>query len=126
MLALYTHTDQGREEYSTVLRALFNQYGLTELSAQDTAPLPNGKIHFGYTDGISQPHVDGAPTKGEIPDDQPVAPTGEFLMGYPSQNPGQTYNVSPAELSLNSSFAAYRILKQDVVAFDAFLEQCRD
>ncbi len=123
VLALYTHTDQGREEYSTALRALFNKYGLTELSAQDTAPLPNGKIHFGYTDGISQPHVDGAPTKGETPDDQPVAPTGEFLMGYISQNPGQTYNVSPAELSLNSSFAAFRILKQDIAAFDAFLEQ---
>src|ERR1044072_5103663 len=28
VLTLYTHTDQGREEYSTVLRALFNQYGL--------------------------------------------------------------------------------------------------
>ncbi|MGA9767699.1 MAG: peroxidase [Blastocatellia bacterium] len=123
VLVLYTHTDQGREEWSTVLRALFNQYSLIELSAHDTAPLPNGKIHFGYTDGISQPHVDGAPTKAEIPDDQPVAPTGEFLMGYTSQNPGQIYNVSPADLSLNSSFAAFRILKQDVVAFDAFLDQ---
>jgi deferrochelatase/peroxidase EfeB len=123
VLALYAHTDQGREAGSKVLRALFNKYGLVELSAHDSAPLPNGKIHFGYTDGISQPHIAGAPTKGEIPDDQPVSPTGEFLMGYPSQNPGQTYNVSPADLSLNSSFAAFRILKQDVAAFDDFLEK---
>lgn len=123
VLVLYTHEDEGRESLSKILRSLFEQYGISELSYQDSNPLPNGKIHFGYTDGISQPHINGAPTKGEIPDCQPVSPTGEFLMGYPSQNPNQIYKVSPAELSLNSSFAAFRILKQDVQAFDAFLEK---
>jgi len=123
VLALYTHQDRDREAWSKILRSLFEQCGITELSYQDSTPLPNDKIHFGYTDGIAQPHIVGSPGKAEIPDCQPTAPTGEFLMGYPSQNPNQTYQVSPPDLSLNSSFAAFRILKQDVAAFDAFLEK---
>ena len=94
---------------------------LTELSAHDAKALPDNFVHFGYHDNIAQPTVDGAPPrKRPIPDDQPVVPTGEFLLGYQNAYRSQ-YTVQPAPLSTNSSYAAFRILEQDVVGFEQFL-----
>jgi deferrochelatase/peroxidase EfeB len=106
---------------SEVLRRAFGP-ALEELGAADATALPDNKVHFGYTDNISQPTVAGAPPrKRPLPDQQPVAPTGEFLLGYPNQNGGATYKVTPEVLSKNSSFAAFRLLEQDVAGFEAWL-----
>jgi Dyp-type peroxidase family len=124
VLSLWVHKRREiLEAASAALRAAFGT-ALTELSALDASALPDNKVHFGYTDNISQPTVEGAPpTKRPRPDCQPVSPTGEFLMGHPSQNlDGAPYEVSPPELSLNSSFAAFRLLQQDVAGFERFLE----
>lgn len=108
------------EEVSAELRAAFNA-GFHELSHQDAAALPNNKVHFGYTDNISQPTIDGAPSrKTQYHDHQPVCPTGEFLLGHLNQYRA-TYKVQPDVLSKNSSFSAYRILEQDVAGFEEFL-----
>ena len=94
---------------------------LTELSAHDANALPDNHVHFGYRDNIAQPTVLGAPPrKHPAPDDQLPVATGEFLLGYTNQTPG-TYSVSPPQLSTNSSYAAFRILEQDVAGFEAFL-----
>ena len=93
---------------------------LTELSAHDAVASDNF-VHFGYHDNIAQPTVAGAPPrKHEVPDDQPVVPTGEFLLGYENAY-GWHYSVEPAALSTNSSYAAFRILEQDVAGFEQFL-----
>lgn len=108
------------DEVCAALRATFAG-ALVELGVHDATALPDNKVHFGYTDNISQPTVEGAPpTKRPRPDHQPVAPTGEFLMGYTNQY-GATYSVGQPELSTNSSFAAFRVLEQDVVRFESFL-----
>jgi deferrochelatase/peroxidase EfeB len=122
VLNLWVHKDPAvLEEVTARLRAAFAS-GMTELSAHDAQALPDNFVHFGYHDNIAQPTVDGAPPrKHPIPDDQPVVPTGEFLLGY--QNAYQSaYSVQPAQLSTNSSYAAFRILEQDVVGFEQFLE----
>lgn len=47
---------------------------------------------------------------------------GEFLLGYPSQFDRFSYPVpAPAELGVNGSFAALRVLEQDVDAFADFV-----
>lgn len=122
ILSLWVHHDVDvLEEVSTILRGAFG-HSLQELAAQDATALPHNKVHFGYTDNISQPTVAGAPApKRTLADQQPIAPTGEFLLGYPNQNNGAVYRVTPAALSTNSSFAAFRLLEQDVVGFDAWL-----
>ncbi len=123
ILSLWTLGDPAAlERASASLRAQF--HGVEELGAADAAALPDNKVHFGYTDNISQPTVQGAPpTKRPLPDRQPVAPTGEFLLGYPNQNGnGATYDVEPAVLSKNSSFAAFRLLEQDVAGFERWLQ----
>lgn len=124
LLSLWVHKRLDvLEQTSAALRAAFGS-ALEELGALDATALPDNKVHFGYTDNISQPTVDGAPpTKHPRPDCQPVAPPGEFLMGLPSQNAGGApYSVCPAELSKNSSFGAFRLLQQDVAGFEQFLQ----
>ncbi|HWS71733.1 MAG TPA: peroxidase [Thermoanaerobaculia bacterium] len=96
---------------------------MTELSAHDAVALPDNHVHFGYRDNIAQPTVIGAPPrKYDVPDDQPAVKTGEFLLGYMNESRGK-YTVQPPQLSMNSSYAAFRILEQDVAGFEAFLTE---
>lgn len=122
LLVLYAQSSDVLESKTTTLRSLFAQQGaMSELSHHDGNALPNDTVHFGYADGISQPTIDGVASKR--PDSQPVAPPGEFLLGYPNQFGGKfEYPVpKPDELGNNGSFAAFRILKQEVDAFEQFL-----
>ncbi|MGH3609926.1 MAG: Dyp-type peroxidase, partial [Pseudonocardiaceae bacterium] len=94
-----------------------------ELGRHDGAALPGDAAHFGYRDGLSQPTIDGVPLAG-LPDHLPRAPVGEFLLGYPSQFDRFSYPVpEPPELGVNGSFAAFRVLEQDVDAFAEFVAQ---
>jgi deferrochelatase/peroxidase EfeB len=106
---------------SSQLRASFSG-ALSELYFHDAKALPNSEVHFGYRDSISQPNIKGQPLgKHPAPDHQEQVETGEFLLGYPNQSGGK-YTVQPQELSRNSSYAAFRILEQDVKAFEALIE----
>jgi hypothetical protein len=122
VLSLWVHEDPAvLESQSAKLRAGFAA-GMKELLFHDATALPDNQVHFGYRDNIAQPTVIGAPPrKHHIPDDQPAVPTGEFLLGYPNAS-GYAYTVTPSQLSTNSSYAAFRILDQDVVGFEQFLK----
>jgi len=88
--------------------------------------LPGSKAHFGYRDGFSQPTIDCG-LENPVPDNQPIAPTGEFLLGYPSQFDQFTYPVPlPDELGRNGSFLVLRILEQDCAAFDSLLNESEE
>jgi len=95
--------------------------GLAELCRLDAALLGERVDHFGYVDGISQPTIEQCPPSGP-PDRMPVTPTGEFLLGHPSQFQDFSHTVpAPAALGHNGSFAAFRMLAQDVDAFRELL-----
>jgi deferrochelatase/peroxidase EfeB len=121
LLSLWVDDDAAvLEKVTATLRAAFAGC-MNELSAHNANALPDNHVHFNYRDNIAQPTVLGAPPrKHQIPDDQPVVPTGEFLLGYKNAI-GGTYKVKPDILTINSSYAAFRILEQDVAAFEAFL-----
>lgn len=110
--ALDTATQHLEQTWST---------GCVELGRHDGAWLPGYVAHFGYRDGLSQPTIEDVPLAG-LPDQLPRAPVGEFLLGYPSQFDQFSYPVpEPPDLGFNGSFAAFRMLEQDVAAFAEFV-----
>jgi Dyp-type peroxidase family len=75
--------------------------------------LPEGKEHFGFRDGGSQPVIDGyddAPLSGE----PPAVAAGEFVIGFPDQS---GIIVQVGDLWTQGSFLVYRRLRQHVFDF---------
>jgi deferrochelatase/peroxidase EfeB len=83
--------------------------------------LPDDEIHFGYRDGISEPPLTwpgnpAAPNQGDL---------NNFLIGYPTNSiiqPGPTTGDA-GTFAKDGCYNAFRILYQDVAAFDSLLEQ---
>ncbi|HYJ04515.1 MAG TPA: hypothetical protein VEX43_05235 [Chthoniobacterales bacterium] len=134
LLSLYTNTALDRDFYSTQLREMFARV-IPAPGAPDSDVLEwdvdpyvfvdpvSGesfrKIHFGYTDGISNPIIDevglAPPRKNQLP----YVPAWQFVT---RDGEYVTYNLpTPWEFGQNGTFSAFRILEQDVAAFDAFL-----
>ncbi len=87
--------------------------------------------HFGYSDGISQPHILPAPNLK--PGAPAAVPPGMFVLGHPdSPQDGTSYVVAnqpipiPASLMHNGTFGAFRMMQQDVDAYEAFLDRNAD
>ncbi|HEX8155305.1 MAG TPA: hypothetical protein VF698_19380 [Thermoanaerobaculia bacterium] len=114
--------DASREAATVQVNAWLAESGATSFGSHDADDLPNSFVHFNYRDSISQPNIDGAPMKNFGLDSQPIVATGEFVTGYPNQSG----TVMPVPLSdafgKNGSYAAFRILEQDVVAFFAYVD----
>jgi deferrochelatase/peroxidase EfeB len=124
MLSLYSdeHRARVREPGSRELRAALSRHGARELSSFDADALPEGRVHFGYRDGISQPRIAGAPGR-QPADDQEQMPAGELLLGAGHVNfyGGNHLGAIPAPIADNATYAAFRILAQDVAGFEATL-----
>ena len=121
VVSLYADGDDREhfEQKTNLLRRLYAANGLKEISYHDATVLPGGKVHFGYRDGIAQPRIAGA-EDDDPPDMQPASGAGEFLLGkdYVNQYSGNFIGDLPAALCDNATYAALRILKQDVRAFE--------
>ncbi len=122
LLSLFAQSSDALESTTRRLEQAWSP-GCLELGRHEGKWLPANVAHFGYRDGLSQPTMDGVPLAG-LPDHLPGAALGEFLFGHQSQHDGFTYPVpAPPELGTNGSFAAFRVLAQDVDAFAEFLAQ---
>jgi len=127
LLSLYTD-DQDRqrlEELSGRLQELFGANGISAISQHDADALPEKTVHFGYRDGIAQPSIRGAPSKKSLPDMQPEAEPGDFLLGcdYVNVYGGNYLEGLPPQLGDNATYAAFRILRQDVARFEGLLQE---
>ncbi len=111
---------------SDLLSAISKPFRLTY--QHDGQAFPGGYVHFGYRDGISQPFLAGGPPAtrpypnlGE--NNNGSSPAGDFLLGFPSSfNTLYSPNVAKTPLGRNGSFGAFRILKQEVAAFEEYLQ----
>ncbi len=147
LVSLYTKEQRVRHlaAVTTRLRKRFAAAKLTEISAHDASALPDAgalldatalpnpnvlpkergqTVHFGYRDGIAQPQIEGG-TCRDIPDMQPKAPTGDFLLGcdYVNSYGGNYIGKLPPALADNGSYGAFRILQQDVAGFERLLTE---
>lgn len=110
---------------SELLAAISDSFRLTH--QHDGKALPGGYVHFGYRDGLSQPFIAGGPKPTRPYPDLGVnkdgsSPAGDFLLGFENSF-GNKYSpdVADTQLGRNGSFAAFRILKQNVAQFEEFL-----
>jgi len=124
------------------VRVIYEDVGNAKL-----APV-TGHEHFGFKDGVSQPGVRGmldTPTNPLLTPrliaesdplsrvfaspGVPLIQPGEFVLGYPRQDPNSPNRVQPEEATRSEpewardgSYVVYRRLRQDVAAFERFVE----
>ncbi|MDX8354138.1 hypothetical protein [Cognatiyoonia sp. IB215182] len=93
------------------------------LGVRNGRNLAEGRVFFGYVDGISQPRFKHVIDPDQVGVDEPMDPLGTILLGYPTRQEGVTYRVpSPQELGFNGTFNAFRVLAQDVMEFEKYLD----
>jgi Dyp-type peroxidase family len=99
--------------------------GLTELSPVEDGDrsisgrvLGNGRLHFGFRDGVSQPAVkwDDAAAGNNLVDFR------HFMLGYSSPDvPSLPSNGPWADLVRDGTYGVFQRIHQDVAAFESFL-----
>lgn len=134
LLSLYTNTAEDRELYSVQLRAMFThaippadapgsdvlEWDVDPIIVVDPATGEKYReIHFGYTDGISNPIIDAVDLPSLRPNQLPYVPAWQFVT---RDGETTTYNLpSPLQFGQNGTFSAFRILEQNVPAFEGYL-----
>ncbi|MDB5606634.1 MAG: Deferrochelatase/peroxidase EfeB [Bradyrhizobium sp.] len=104
-------------------RILASREALRLLGTRDGAGFNGDYVHFGYRDNLTQPRFAEVHDPDEYADGQPMAPLGTVLLGYPTNFEGLLWRVpQPEPLGRNGSFNAFRVLAQDVVGFEAYLD----
>ncbi len=115
--------------------------GLALVHAEDGHVAPEGREHFGFRDGLSQPAIAGVGSP-PAPGDGPVAP-GEFVLGYENEyeatplSPSVAAADDPAGLlpplpggrrdfGRNGTYLVFRKLAQDVGAFRSYLRRATE
>jgi Dyp-type peroxidase family len=146
-----------------LLLMMFSRYGHRDADWKALPPMPwatvvkefdcfapkDGREHFGFKDGISQPRIEGSEPPPQTSAAEPAANTikpGEFILGYTNEaevlptSPTVPASIDPHDLlpalpataksktdvrkdfGRNGSYLVFRQLVQDVAGFDAFLE----
>lgn len=124
VFSLFATTPEERQAWSDQLLEMVGSDSAVLAYIQDSDPLdPVGQqIHFGYRDGISQPRIAGFSETDPDLDDRPAVEAWRFMIDSTQTNPPTiTYSAHP--LLNNGSFAAFRVLYQDVQSFEDFIAQ---
>jgi deferrochelatase/peroxidase EfeB len=123
IVTLYADTAELLDSWEQAMMTGLGGRAFRICGRNDGAWFNGDQVHFGYRDNISQPRFANARTPGKY-DDQPTAPLGTVLLGYKTAFEELTWSLpDPHVLGFNGAFNAYRVLEQDVVAFEAFLDR---
>lgn len=141
-VSLFAHDSASLDSYYKKMLSMvpvgINGPSLNAVFFKDSEPLSQGEdyIHFGYKDSFSQPRITLVPwntTAGRLRagkstiDDRPPVPMKHFVIGIDntSKDPLRT-DYNPHPLLENGSFAAFRLLYQDVEAFNKYINSAKD
>ncbi len=105
------------------LERLFAAYGIEAVWRIDADGTPRWQSAFRLSRTASPSRGSGAFRGNSWPDMQPQAKPGEFLLGrdYINQYGGNFIGGLPPQLADNATYGAFRVLEQDVAAFEQFL-----
>ncbi|HEU5297395.1 MAG TPA: hypothetical protein VFU71_21635 [Burkholderiaceae bacterium] len=123
MVSVYTNADKATlDRGKGQVRECTNGRVSESFTCDAEAIGTQGEIHFGYRDGIGQPRFAAVEAKG-VKSDRPLTPTGDLLLGprYRNSRGGYYIGALPPVLALNGTYAALRVISQDVEAFEQFL-----
>lgn len=96
----------------------------TVLGVRDGRNLPDGKVFFGYRDGLSQPRFNHVFDPDQVGVTEPRDPLGTALLGYPTHFEGLEFAIpDPKDAFRDSAFNAFRVLQQDTEAFECYLSE---
>jgi Dyp-type peroxidase family len=142
LLLLFAHEGRALDALLADHRAAFAGGGLHEVAMLVGERHPDGREHFGFSDGIAQPAIRGEhrsePARRRTNPDNDVA-AGEFVLGYVNEYglPAETVTIDAAadptaalssagagkrDFGRNGSYLVLRQLEQDVAAFWRFLD----
>lgn len=94
------------------------------LALYDGQQMEQGRVHFGYVDGIAQPRIAGFEKSPPAADGQTAAPIGAFFAGHSCEYEEIIYDTpSPLEFAGNATYNAFRVLEQDVFGFEEYLRE---
>ncbi|QHT69783.1 peroxidase [Rhodocytophaga rosea] len=144
MLLVYALDNATMVELYFSEKILWEQAGIQSVHVMEAHFLPDGKEHFGFRDGISQPEIKFAGRDESSHEANHINP-GEFLFGYKNEYEKYTYspNISPEndpqnllppdknfpqmkDLGRNGSMMVFRQLHQQVQAFWQFMQAHTD
>jgi deferrochelatase/peroxidase EfeB len=118
----YTERLSGLFAEGNAFKEIWRQDGMAWIEMIDGKPTPCAKVPFGYTDGLSMTTIRGGPEKYPA-DHQQACEPWLFVL----QDEAENYFVpEPKELGLNGSFAVFKMIETDVVAFENFLQSNKD
>ncbi|MGB3247185.1 MAG: hypothetical protein WBB25_21840 [Sulfitobacter sp.] len=119
LASVYADALQVLDDVQDQVAQAFNVIGV-----RDGRSLADGKVFFGYKDGISQPRFEEAHDPAQKFVDEPVDPLGTLLLGYRTSLDSLLFRVpTPREdLGMNGTFNAFRVLAQDAAAFERYLD----
>jgi len=120
VLMLFAATETGLATLAAEHRAKLTAAGATIAHEDEGNILTDSREHFGFHDGISEPHIEGGPrTKKTQTESLPSIPAGELVLGYEDayQETPRAPAVRGFDFGRNGSFLVYRTLRQDVTGF---------
>jgi len=145
LLMLYAAHDEALAALQEQEIARAEGSGLTHLKVLETEPdmHRSRKEHFGFTDGIGQPYVEGISKPNDFPDN--TIRLGEFVLGYLNEYdkfpdapyvkadetanqylPEKSEKEGYLDLGKNGSFMVFRQLEQHVIKFWEYMQQSAD
>ena len=120
--------------------AALSMAGVSEILKLDAVDDLDGREHFGFADGISQPTIAGLSSRVDTPPNTINA--GEFILGYPNEygrytdrprldpsaDPGQVLAADvegsgKVDFGRNGAYLVFRQLSQDVYGFWRYVDQ---
>jgi deferrochelatase/peroxidase EfeB len=127
-LILTLHADSAAllDQFERVMMSGLGGQAFRITGRNEGAAFDGDEVHFGYRDNISQPRFAQVSPPGKF-DGQPSAPLGTVLLGYRTALEQLKWNLpDPPVLGFNGAFNAFRVLEQDVFAFEGFLDRAAE